>query len=99
MPLSPNDIVIKAPADRDVYGFDYTDYLEGAEIQTSTFALAPGSDAALTLDNAAVLAGNKKATVRVNAGTLAADYTVVHHIVTNESPAREKDTKLRFAVR
>jgi hypothetical protein len=97
----PTLLFVKAPADKDVLGVNWTDYLKGAGIAQSTWAITNeaggASDGQLTTDNPVVAGG--MATARVLAGTIDVNYRLVNHMTTNESPPREKDAVILVAVR
>lgn len=101
--VRPNGQVTKDPSDKTVYRFDFDDRLAtGVEIASKSFAIemvdGSASDGSLTVDNDALVTGNRKVNVRVLGGTLGAEYRVTCHIVTNESPVQEFDRSVRVAI-
>lgn len=92
--------VIHDPDDLTVYTMDWGSRLAtGAEIATSTWAVEDAPDAVLTLDQPAILAGNRSTRVRVSAGTTNASYKVTNQIITNESPTQKWTASFYVKVR
>jgi hypothetical protein len=91
--MYPGQTILKDPDAKLVYEFDWTSFLDGANVATSTFTIA-GDDAILTKDNAAIVSGAKKTSVRLLGGTLGKRYLVTNHIITDETPAQEDDRSI-----
>jgi hypothetical protein len=90
--------ITKDPQAKRIIQFNWDDILgSGVSIVTSTFTIA-GPDGVLTKDNEAIVAGARKTSLRVLAGTVGATYTVTNHIITNETPAQEDDESIRVFI-
>jgi len=104
MSPQPGDTLVKDPDDELSYEFDWTAWLDGAQIATSTFIISGGDTGAsspatpLAKDNEAIVTGSKKTTLRLTAGTVGKRYTVTNRIVTNETPEQSKDRSIFIRV-
>jgi hypothetical protein len=102
--ISENALVSKDPADAAVYTADWDaeNLAAAVTVVTSTWtitALAPSvTDAILTQDQASILTGGRKTSVRLSAGTLGQLYEVANKIVTSETPAQTKERSFRLLV-
>ena len=93
--ISPGDEVTKDPSAERLYQFDWDELLTtGAEIASYTVASPTTPDSALVIDNVALASGNRKVNCRITGGTLRKRYTVMCHIVTNESPTQTEERSI-----
>jgi hypothetical protein len=81
--------------DRDAilfYTFDWSNWLVGeATLDSATFAVDDGPDAALTLSNDSIISDDTAAKVLVTGGTPGGKYLVRCRIVTDEVPSQTDD--------
>jgi len=92
-------LVVKDPNAIEVFVVDWDQehLATGVTIVTSSWFIA-GRDSALTDDQASILSGSRRTTLRLSAGTLGYRYTVTNRIVTNESPAQTKDASFEVLI-
>jgi hypothetical protein len=85
-------LVIKDPNSIEVFVVDWgSEHLAAGVLIADSDWIITGRDAALTDDQASVLDGDRRASIRLSEGTLGYRYTVTNRIVTNESPSQTKD--------
>lgn len=82
----------KDPQDKLDYGFDFTGFLGGDTITTSTWTASPDG---LTLSN--MTHDATKTTVWLAGGTVGETYKLVNHIVT--AAGREKERSFRITIK
>lgn len=92
-------LVTKDPNAIEVFVMDWdAEHLAtGVTITTSDWEIS-GPDSALTQDQDSILSGNRKAQVRLTAGTVGKVYTVTNRIVTSETPAQTKDASFSVLI-
>lgn len=98
MSVPPDTRLYKDEDDEIVYEFDWTDFLAGATITTSTFTIS-GGDGLLTKDNESIAADNLSTSVRLKAGTLRQTYRITNQIVSNASPTETKEKSFLLTIR
>ncbi len=99
MSVTPGSTLRQDPSESLVYTFDWSAWLVGAAIiSSSTFTLT-GPDGVLTKDNPSVVSGSLSTTVRLIGGTFGKTYTLTNTVVTNESPAQTGERSVQIAVR
>lgn len=101
MSPSPGQTLPKDPQDKLTHEFDWSAWLGATALITSSAWTISGGDTGggapatvLTYDNAAIVSGSQKTTLRLLAGTVRKKYTVTNHIITNETPPQEKDKSI-----
>jgi len=95
--MTPDEFVYPDPNDKSAFVFDWTEWLEGAEIASQTVTVS-GSDAVATVDSTGLIATNTKVRARLNNGTLGVTYRLTCQVVTNETPARTKEASIYATV-
>ena len=98
MAIQPGLTLIKDPDAVLPYEFDWSEWLDAAEIDTSDFIIS-GADSGLAEDSASVLAGNTSTRIVLSGGTVGVKYRVTNRIVTNETPARTDDRSFFISVK
>jgi len=102
--LSEGGLVVKDPADVKLFTADWgaQNLADAVTVSTSTWtitAISPATaDTALTQDQASILTGGRKTSIRLSAGTLGQLYEVANKIVTSETPAQTKERSFRVLV-
>lgn len=106
MSPKPGDTLAKDPSAELTHEFNWADWLgEDAELASSSWFISGGDTgvgapaSVLVYDNASIVTGNKKAVLRLKAGTLNAKYTVTNRIVTNETPPQTDDRTIYIKIR
>jgi hypothetical protein len=103
MSIKPGATVTKDPNSILVYKWNWSDWLVGAAIiSSSTFSVDSNPDSNLTLDSEAIItsdpdtsiADNTWTRVRLTGGTVGQKYLVRNRVVTNESPAQTDDRSI-----
>jgi len=96
--IQPGDQVTKDPTDKAVWAFDWDSHIHAdAELAaTGTFTVtcvsAPReASPTLAVANVSFITGNRKVQFRLTGGRAGTLYKVAHHIVTNETPANERE--------
>lgn len=98
MSIRPGATAMKDPDSREVYTFDWTDWLvDDAQLSTSTWTVS-GPDAALTTDHAGIVDGLLKTRVRINGGTAGKTYQLTNRVTTDETPAQTDDRSITIRV-
>lgn len=95
--VAPGEMLFKDPNAVLVYVFDWTAWLNGAQIASSSFTIS-GDDSALTKDAEQILSGNLKTSLRLSGGTLGERYTVTNRVVTNEATPQTDDRTVTFLI-
>lgn len=91
--------ISKDPQAKRVIEFSWDEELAtGVTITASTFTIT-GPDTVLTKDNEAISTGDRKAKLRLLAGTVGATYRITNHITTSETPAQEDDASIDVFIR
>lgn len=83
--VEPGESVVKDPAARRLYQFDF-DALLGVGVTITSYTIVIDQDQLLTYDNDTLAAGSRKVNVRLLGGTLGTTYTVTCTVTTNASP-------------
>jgi hypothetical protein len=84
-----------------VYEFDYDTLNLAAGVQLAsvgTFVITPTTPTALTQDNVAFVAGNRRVLVRLSGGTIGQTYKIEHTVNTNEAPLQTKSKWFRVRI-
>ena len=91
--IDSGGLIVKDPNAIRVYQVDYDQrsLATDVEISTSSWSVT-GPDNDLTLDEASIVAGNRKTQIRMAGGTLNKRYTVTNRVLTDETPAQTIDT-------
>ena len=98
MAQQPGYTITKDPDAVLPYEFDWSEWLDAAEIDASDFIIS-GSDSDLTEDSSSVLAGNQSTRVVLSGGTVGVTYRVTNRITTDETPARTDDRSFFIKVK
>ena len=92
----PGDLILHDPSAVEPEGFDWTVYLAelgvGVTISTSTWVVSTivGDASPMTLSSPAIVPGNLKTQVTLNAGTVGSKYTLTNHITTSTAVQDER---------
>lgn len=98
MSVRPGTTLYKDPQDVLPYVFDFSAFLgSGVEIADYDIAIA-GADAELDQAEDELVNTDTGVQVMLSAGTVGLTYNVTCHIVTDETPAREKDASFRLKI-
>lgn len=99
--IEDDQTATKRSAEAFVYVFDYDAEHLAPTVELAsvgTFTLDP-ADGRLTTDNAALVTGNRKVSLRVMGGKVNKTYIVSHTAVTNESPAQTVDKRFYLFIK
>lgn len=95
MSIAPGTIKLKDPSSEKNGQFDWdTHYLATGVQIVSPSVTVIGPDAALTIDNVALVTGNRRINYRVLGGTLGKMYQITCRIVTDEVPPQTDDRSI-----
>lgn len=98
MSVRPGSTLYKDPQDVLPYVFDFAAFL-GAGVEIASHAIAiVGNDSALENDEDEAVNNDTGVQAMLSGGTSGLTYTVTCHIVTDETPAREKDASFKLKI-
>lgn len=98
MSIAPGTTVTKDPEAEKVYTFDWSAWLVGAAVITTSTFIISGPDTALEFDDDVILSPATSTQVLLTGGTIGKTYVVTNRIVTNESPAQTDDKSIKVKV-
>jgi hypothetical protein len=98
MSVRPGTTLYKDPQDVLPYVFDFAAFLgTGVAIDSHSIAIS-GNDSALENEDDDTVEADTGVQVMLSGGTVGLTYTVTCHIVTDETPAREKDVSFKLKI-